>query len=172
MTMPDARPGAGSDRPDAGYPNGPGYEAAGEHTGPSEGQHRAAPAAEDDRSVGDIVGDIAKDLSNLIRQELDLAKTEAKQEATKAGKGAGMLGGAGVAGHLALLFLSLCLMFLLDTWMHTALAALIVTVVWAALAAFLAARGRRELKDTNPKLETTQRTLKEDVQWAKEQKNR
>jgi uncharacterized membrane protein YqjE len=127
---------------------------------------------EDNRSVGEIVGDIARDMSNLIRQEMDLAKTEMKQEAAKAGKGAGLLGGAGATGYLALFFLSLALMFLLDTWMHTALAALIVTVIWAIVAAVLASTGRKELKQVDPSLQTTQRTLKEDVQWAKDQKNR
>lgn len=125
----------------------------------------------DQRSTGDIVGDIAKDVSNLVRQEMDLAKTEMKQEATKAGKGAGMLGGAGVAGHMALLFLTLTLVFLLDNWMPIELAALILTAVWGIIAAVLAARGRNELKQVDPKLETTQSTLKEDVQWAKAQKS-
>lgn len=130
-----------------------------------------APRPGEDRSVGEILGDITDNLTTLVKQELELAKTEAKAEATKAGKGAGLLGGAGVTAHLALLFGSLALMFLLDTWMHTALAALIVTVIWAAVAAVLAQRGRKELKQVNPQLETTQRTLKEDAQWAKAQKN-
>lgn len=125
----------------------------------------------DERSVGELLGDITSNLTTLMKQELDLAKTEAKNEAAKAGKGAGLLAGAGVTGHLALLFASLALMFLLDTWMHTAWAALIVTALWAVVAAVLASRGRNELKELNPKLETTQRTLKEDVQWAREQKS-
>jgi uncharacterized membrane protein YqjE len=125
----------------------------------------------DGRSMGDIVGDIAKDVSALVRQEMDLAKVEMKQEATKAGKGAGMLGGAGVAGHMALLFLTFTLVFLLDNWMPIELAALILTAVWGIVAAVLAARGRKELKQVDPKLQTTQRTLKEDVQWAKAQKS-
>jgi Flp pilus assembly protein TadB len=135
------------------------------------GDHRAPAAGADGRSLGDLLGDIAHNMTTLVKDELDLAKTEAKQEAAKAGKGAGLLGGAGVTGHLALLFGSLAVMFWLDSWMHTALAALIVAVVWAAVAAVLASRGRKELKQLDPKLETTQRTIKEDVQWAKQQKN-
>jgi uncharacterized membrane protein YqjE len=131
----------------------------------------SSPADGDDRSLGEIMGDIAKDLTTLLRQELDLAKTEAKNEAKKAGKGAGLLGGAGVAAHFVLLFLSLALLFLLDEWMHAALAAVIVTAVWGIVAAVLALRGRKELRAVNPTLETTQRTLKEDAQWAKEQKS-
>ena len=124
-----------------------------------------------DRSIGEIVGEIASDLSNLVKQELDLAKTEAKNEAKKAARGAGMLGGAAVAAHLTLVLLSLCLMFLLDNWMHIAWAALIVAAVWGIVAAVLGLRGKKEFQDFNPSLETTQQTLKEDVQWAKEQKN-
>lgn len=139
------------------------------------GSHEATtgqrPPNGDDRSLGDLLGDIANNMTTLVKDELELAKTEAKQEAAKAGKGAGLLGGAGITGHLALLFLSLTVMFLLDTWMHTALAALIVTVIWAAVAAVMAQKGRKELKQFSPQLETTQRTIKEDVQWAKQQKS-
>jgi uncharacterized membrane protein YqjE len=129
------------------------------------------PGEGDGRSVGEIVGEIASDLSNLVKQELDLAKTEAKKEAMKAARGAGMLGGAAVAAHLTLVLLSLCLMFLLDSWMHIAWAALIVAAVWGIVAAVLGLRDRKEFQEFNPSLETTQQTLKEDVQWAKEQRN-
>jgi uncharacterized membrane protein YqjE len=124
-----------------------------------------------DRSLGEIMGYIASDLSALVRQELELARTELKAEAAKAGKGAGMFGGAGLSALLALIFLSLAATFLLDNWMPTELAALIVAVVWAAAAAVLALRGKKELKKTNPELPVTQQTLKEDVQWAKAQKS-
>ena len=118
------------------------------------------------RSVGEIVGDIASDLSTLVRQELQLAKTELKTEATKAGKGAGLLGGAGVAGNLFLVFTSLFVMFLLGEVMDLQWAALIVAVVWAVVAAVLASMGRKQLKQVDPTLETTTQTLKEDAQWA------
>ncbi|MBC7629909.1 MAG: phage holin family protein [Flavobacterium sp.] len=106
----------------------------------------------------------------MVRSELELAKTEAKQEITKAGKGAGMFGGAAISGYFALLFLSLFVMYLLDNVMDVTWAALIVFVVWAAAAAVLALAGRKKFENVNPKLETTQKTLKEDVQWAKNQK--
>jgi uncharacterized membrane protein YqjE len=119
------------------------------------------------RSVGELVGEIADDLSQLVRQEIDLAKAEAKEEVTKLGKGAGMLGGAGVAAHLLLLFLSVALMLVLARAMPLDLAALIVAVIWAIAAAVLASMGRRQIKSFQPKLEQTTQTLKEDVQWAK-----
>lgn len=123
------------------------------------------------RSLGEIVGDISKDLSTLVRQEMDLARTELKQEVSKLGKGAGMFGGAGVAGLLTLFFLSLALTYLLDNWMPVELAALIVALLWGAVAAVLGMRGRTEIKQANPQLPTTQQSLKEDVQWAKAQKS-
>jgi uncharacterized membrane protein YqjE len=123
------------------------------------------------RSLGEIVGDISRDMSTLFKQELDLAKTEMKQEVAKVGKGAGMFGGAGLAGWFTLLFLSLALTWLLDNWMPVELAALIVAVLWGIAAAVLAMRGKKEIKEANPQLPTTQQTLKEDVQWAKTQKS-
>lgn len=129
------------------------------------------PSTPDQRSLGDIVGDVAADLSTLLKQEVDLAKTELKQEAAQAGKGAGLLGGAGVAGHLVLVFLSLTVAFLLDNWLPLEVAALIVTAVWAALAVVLALIGKKALQRTNPELPKTQQTLKEDAAWARAQKS-
>jgi uncharacterized membrane protein YqjE len=137
--------------------------------------HRQDPDAmsesQDPRSAGAIIGDISRDMSTLVRQEMDLAKTELKQELSQAGRGAGMFGGAGVAGHLALFFLSLALTFLLDNWMPVELGALITAVLWGIAAAVLAVRGRKEIHDANLQLPKTQTTLKEDVQWAKAQTN-
>lgn len=130
-----------------------------------------AAASGDDRSLGQIVSDVSSDLSTLFRQELELAKTELKEEVGKAGKGAGMLGGAGLAGYFVLFFLSFALMLLLDRWMAAALAALIVAVLWGIAAAVLASIGRKKLKEANPQLPKTQQTLKEDAQWAKAQKS-
>jgi uncharacterized membrane protein YqjE len=124
------------------------------------------PQAPDDRSIGDILGDIASDLTTMMRSELELAKTEAKAEVAKAGKGAGMLGAAAVAGHFALLFLSLVGMFLLAEVMELQWAALIVFGVWLALAAGLAVLGRSQVKNINPTLDRRQESLKEDVRWA------
>ena len=125
------------------------------------------PAAGETRSLGQIVGDISADMSTLIHQEMDLAKAEMKQEVSKLGKGVGMFGGAGVAGHLMLFFLSFALVYLLDNWIPVELSALIVALLWGAVAAVLALRGRKEMKAANPALPTTQQTLKEDAQWAK-----
>jgi hypothetical protein len=108
---------------------------------PSEAHVKA-----DNASLGELLGDVTRDLSTLMRQELELAKAEAKQSATKAGKGGGMLAGAGVAGHFVLVFLSLALMFALGALMPLGWAAVIVAVIWGIIAAVLASIGRKELK--------------------------
>lgn len=141
--------------------------------GPMPGAPPAGPpptAPADERSLGEILSDVTSDLTDLVKQELELARTELKQEAAKAGKGAGMLGGAGVAGLLLLISLTLTVGFLLDNWMPVELAFLITTVLWAVIAAVLAAKGRAALKRTNPQLPKTQQTLKEDAAWARAQK--
>ncbi len=125
----------------------------------------------DERSLGEVVSDLSTDLSTLMKQEVQLAKVELKQEVSKVGKGAGMLGGAGLAGWFVLLFLSLALTFLLDNWLPIEVAALITAGLWAVIAAPLALVGRKELQEANPQLPQTQETLKEDVQWAKAQKS-
>jgi hypothetical protein len=106
----------------------------------------AAHMKADNASLGELLGDVTRDLSTLMRQEVELAKAEAKQSATRAGKGGGMLAGAGVAGHFVLLFLSLALMFGLGALMPLGWAAVIVAVIWAIIAAILASIGRKELK--------------------------
>jgi uncharacterized membrane protein YqjE len=125
----------------------------------------------DQRSLGEIVSDVTQDLTTLIRQEIDLAKTELKEEGSKAAKGAGMLGGAGLAGYFTVLFLSVTLMFVLDEFLELWLAALIVTALWALVTAMLAIVGKNKLQASRPQLPQTQETLKEDVRWAKAQKN-
>jgi uncharacterized membrane protein YqjE len=121
----------------------------------------------DGRSVGDLLGKVTTDLSTLMRQELDLAKVELKEEATKAGKASGVLAGAGAVGYLVLVFLALALMFALDTVMPIGWAALITAVVLGIVAAVLFVVGRKQFQQVSPKPEQTVETLKEDVQWAK-----
>lgn len=134
---------------------------------PTEGSSAATSASSsDERSIGQIIGDVTHDLTTLVRQELDLAKTEAKEEAIAAGKGAGMFAGAGVGAHLALIFISLAIVFLLDRVMPLDLAALLVGLLWAAIAGVLALRGKKNLAAVKPLPQTTE-SLKEDAQWLK-----
>ena len=96
-------------------------------------------------SLGDLIGEVSKDLSTLLRQELDLAKAELRQSATRAGKGAGLYGGAGIAGHFAVLFLSVALWWGLGYLIGNAWSAVIVAVIWAIIAAIMYVVGRREM---------------------------
>ena len=97
-------------------------------------------------SLGDLIGEVTRDLSTLMRQELELAKAELKQSATRAGKGAGMFGGAGYAGLMAILFLSIAAWWGLGYLVGNAWSAVIVAVVWAIIGLILFLVGRREMK--------------------------
>lgn len=113
------------------------------------------------RSVGELITEVTSDVSTLLRQELDLAKAEVKQEAAKAGKAAGMLGAAGFAGYMVVLFLSIALWWALANVMDQGWAALIVAGIWAVVAAALAMLGTSRMRQVNPKPERTVATLRE-----------
>ena len=114
-----------------------------------------------DSSVGQLISEVTSDLSKLMRQELELAKAEVRHEATKSGKALGMLGGAGFAGYMVALFVSIALWWALANVMDEGWAALIVAALWAVIGAVLATVGRKRLRAVNPKPERTIQTLKE-----------
>ena len=120
----------------------------------------AARVKADNASLGELLSDVTRDLSTLMRKEVELAKAELKQSTSRAGKGAGMLAGAGIGGHFVLLFLSLALMWALGAIMPLGWSALIVAVIWAIIAAILASTGRKELKQIKG-LPQTSETLAE-----------
>ncbi|MDQ0797982.1 phage holin family protein [Streptomyces sp. B1I3] len=121
----------------------------------------------EDRSVGELLSVVTSDVQVLFRQEVELAKAEIREEATKAAKAAGMFGGAGFAGYMVALFLSLAAVFGLANVMDAGWAALIVTAVWAAVAGVLFVMGRARMRRVSPQPERTMETLKEDAQWAR-----
>jgi hypothetical protein len=112
-------------------------------------------------SVGELLGRVTQDLSALMRQELELAKAEVRQEVTKSGKAAGMLGGAGFAGYMVLLFASIALWWGLSNVMDQGWAALIVAAIWAVIGAAAYSTGRRQMKEVHPKPERTVQTVRE-----------
>jgi len=134
-------------------------------TAPYPADHAAGDPA--DTSIGELIGNISNDLSQLFRQEVELAKAEVREEAAKAGKAAGMLGVAGFAGYLAVVLLSFALVFGLANVMDAGWAALIVAVIWAAVGAVLYTTGRKQLKTVDPMPRRTVDTIKEDAQWLK-----
>ena len=93
-------------------------------------------------SLGELFGEVSNDLSDLVRQELALAKAEATQTATRAGKGIGMYAGAALGGYFVLLFLSVAGWWGLGDAIGHAWSALVVMLVWAVIAAVLAMMGR------------------------------
>lgn len=126
----------------------------------SEMPPTAAHAKAETSSLGDLLGDVTRDMSTLMRQEVELAKVELRQSATRAGKGSGMLAGAGVAGHFVLLFMSLALWWALGTIMGLGWSGVVIAVIWAIVAAALVSMGRKELKAIKGLPQTTE-TLQE-----------
>jgi len=121
-----------------------------------------------DHSIGELVKDLATETSTLVRQEIDLAKAEMTDRGKRAGKGVGLLAAGGVVALLALGALTACFITALDDAMPTWLAALIVTVVYAAIAGALMSTGRKQVREAAPPVpEKTIDSVKEDVQWAK-----
>ncbi|HKG36153.1 MAG TPA: phage holin family protein [Solirubrobacterales bacterium] len=123
-----------------------------------------------DHSTGDLFRQLSQQTTDLVRKEVDLAKAELSEKGKKAGVGAGMFGGAGLMGLGAFGALTttliLALAIVLDAW----LAALVVAVVYGAIAGVLALQGRDRVREAAPPApEQTVETVKEDIQWAKSQ---
>jgi hypothetical protein len=110
-------------------------------------------------SVGALIGEVTKDLSTLMRQELELAKVELKVEAKKAGQGAGMFGAAGFAGYMVLMFLSIALWWALSHVVGHSWSALIVAILWGVVGAVAFVMGKKKFEQVNPKPERTVETL-------------
>jgi hypothetical protein len=131
------------------------------------------PATEDssttkgEPSLGELVATATRDLSSLMRQEVELAKVEIKRDVTAAGKGAGMFGGAGLAGLLGLLFLSVSAAFGVAHFdVPLGCAFFAVGAFYLLVAGVLALTGKQSLSKMGPPTKTIE-TLKDDAAWAK-----
>ena len=124
-----------------------------------------------DRPTGELLKELSDQTTTLAKQEVELAKAELTEKGKQAGKGAGMFGGAGLFGVTAFLALTACVIALLATALdHVWLAALIVAVVYAAVAGVLAITGKQKVQEAAPPIpEQAKESVKEDVQWAKTQ---
>src|SRR3954454_15754069 len=121
-----------------------------------------------DRPTSDLLKQLSDQTTSLVRQEIELAKLEVREKGKKAGAGAGMFGGAGVFGLYAVGALTATIILALATFLPGWVAALIVTVVYAAIAGVLALRGKSKVKDAGPPIpEQAVDTTKEDVRWVK-----
>jgi hypothetical protein len=112
-------------------------------------------------SVGELLGEVTRDLSTLMRQELALAKAEVREEAVKAARAGGMLGAAGFAGYMVLLFLSCAVWWGLASVLPAGTSAFLVAVIWAIAGGVLFAMGRKRMREVNPKPERTVETVSE-----------
>ena len=110
----------------------------------------------DNRPVGEVFSAITADLSTIIRQEVALAKDEIRLSATNAAAGAGKLAGAGVAGHMVLLFISISLWWGLGQFIGNAWSGLVVAALWAVVGAVLYASGRASLTQVEGLPRTTE----------------
>jgi uncharacterized membrane protein YqjE len=121
-----------------------------------------------ERPTADLLKELSDHTTTLVKQEIDLAKAELSEKGKKAGLGAGMFGGAGLFGVFAFAALTTCIIAALESPLNLWLAALIVAVVYAAVAGVLALQGRKKVKEAGPPVpEQTTESVKEDVQWAK-----
>ncbi len=148
-------------------------------TGESDAEHSYERYRSEDRSLGEIVSEVMDNASTLVKQEVELAKAEAKIFATRASKGVGMLVGAAVGALMALFALTLMLWWVLGILIGSSTApalgwsGLIVTVLWLVVAGILAAVGKSEM-DKIKGLPKTQDTVKKipNAATGHEEKNR
>ena len=131
-------------------------------------RQRAVEPLQPDKSIGELFGELTADLGHLFRQEVQLAKTEAREEMQRVGQGVGMLAGAAISALLALTLISFAVAWWLDKAMDRGLAFALVAVLWIIVGAVLASVGKKRLAAAKP-LPQTVDTLKEDVRWAKAQ---
>ena len=123
-----------------------------------------------DRPTGELLKQLSTETTTLVKQEIELMKAELAEKGKTAGLGAGMFGGAGLFGVGAFLALTAFFIALLDGAVPIWAAALIVAVVYAAIAGVLALRGKQKVQEATPVApEETIESVKEDVQWGKTQ---
>jgi len=126
---------------------------------------------EPDQSLSDLVNRMTTDVGRLVSTQLELAKVEIKDEVARAGKGAGMVGGGGLAAFVAVLLLSFAIAYwLADAFDDLGSGFLVVGLVYAAVAALLVLKGKQQISSATPVAQQTIESIKEDVEWARQQR--
>lgn len=125
--------------------------------------------AKEDRSIGELLSNLAGETTTLIRQEIALAQTELTQKATTTGKNVGFLVVGGAVGYAALLAILAAVIIGLGAVVPLWLSALIVGIVVGIVAAVLIFSSINKLKNMSLAPQQTIETLKEDAQWLKKQ---
>jgi VIT1/CCC1 family predicted Fe2+/Mn2+ transporter len=128
---------------------------------------------EEQRSIGELFGQLTQDLNLLVRQEIALARAEVTQKVNRAKQDAVSLLAGGFVAYLGALTLVAALVLILDQviGLATWLAALLVGAALAVVGYVMLQRGLRDLRQIDPTPRRTVETLKDDVQWAKEQRS-
>jgi len=126
---------------------------------------------EPDESLSDLVSRMTSDVGHLVSTQIELAKVEIKDEVSRAGKGAGMVGGGGLAALIAVVLVSFAVAYwLADAFDDLGSGFLVVGLVYAAVAAVLVVKGKQQIRSVTPVAEQTLETIKEDVEWARQQR--
>jgi uncharacterized membrane protein YqjE len=140
-------------------------------TDPSPRPVDPAQPVDADQSLSELVSRMTTDVGKLVSTQIELAKVEIKEEVARAGKGVGMVGGGGVLAHLALLMLSFAIGYWLgDAFDNLGAGFFAVALVYAAVAAVLVLKGKEQITSATPIAEQTIETIKEDVEWARQQR--
>lgn len=124
---------------------------------------------QDERSLGELFGDLAQNTSQLVRSEVELAKTEITDQAKQVGRDVGILAAGGFIAYAGFLAILAGIIALLATQIGIWLSALIVGLIVAIVGGVLVNQGMNALKEHNLAPRQTIATLKEDVEWAKQQ---
>jgi hypothetical protein len=130
------------------------------------------PGVREERSIGELFGELTQDMTLLVRQEIQLARAELEQKTSHIGRNLGTVGTGGFTAYVgALALVAALILFLADVVGMTAwVSSLIVGGVLAITGYLILQRGLRSLKQTDLTPRRTVETLKDDVQWAKEQR--
>lgn len=123
----------------------------------------------DDRSLGELFSELAQETSTLVRQEVNLAKVEMSDKASRAGRHVGILAAGGAVAYAGFLAILAGVIVLLNDVMPLWLSALLVGLVVAIVGYLLVKRGLDALKREDFAPRETIETLKEDQEWAKDQ---
>jgi uncharacterized membrane protein YqjE len=135
--------------------------------GPSSGGRREEQLSE--LPMATLLRRLSDQTSLLVREEVALAKAELREKARRAGRGAGMFGGAGVLALYGVGALTAAIVLALSLALASWLAALVVAVVYFAIAGVAALAGKKQVEQATPPMpEQTVETVKEDVRWTKQ----
>ena len=142
-------------------------QSTGSYQDPWRSSPSPAPGGDEERPLGDLVSDLTRSMQTLVKKEVELAKVEMKETASRAGKGGALMVGAGVAGFVALLLVSWAAAWGLAEGIPTWLAFLAIGLLYGVIAGLLALTGKKTLQSVNPVPRETVQTIKADVDTAK-----